>query len=66
MHIVQFLDMHSHFKKGLGWWSEQASESVHADFEKLWLRYKRNMNHPEYRRQLFKCCVTYNARHYGD
>ena len=53
MHVAQFL----HYKKtqsgpmpiprprGLDFWSEQASESVHHDFEKFWEQgYKRQLS----------------------
>ena len=43
VHVPQFLERHMNFQKGLGYWSEQASESVHSDFDSLWVRssYKR-------------------------
>ena len=51
--------------KGLGVWSEQASESVHHDFSSLWAAgsYKRALCHKDYESQLYKCVVTYNSRH---
>ena len=53
------------FSRGLGYWSEQASESVHNDFHSLWVgaSYKRGLTHPAYALQLKTCVATYNARH---
>ena len=64
VHVPQFLQ-HQNLVKGLGFWSEQASETVHRDFDDLWVegRYKRALGHTEYSNQLFKCVVTYNSRH---
>ena len=38
------------FLRGLGYWSEQVSESVHPDFIRVWETgaYKRSLGHPEY------------------
>ena len=48
----------------LGVFSEQASESVHQDFQKFWdTRYKRAMGHPEYSNKLLKSIVEYNSKH---
>ena len=49
----------------LGFWSEQASESVYYDWYKLWVdnKYKRELDHKDYNKQLLKCGVTYNSRH---
>ena len=66
-HVAQFL----HFKnpqdgpkRGLGYWSEQAGESVHHDFEVFWERgYKRQIDSPDYMQQSLKCISTYAARH---
>ena len=63
VHVPQFLaDKEG---KGLGVWSEQASESVHHDFSSLWAAgsYKRALCHKDYESQLYKCVVTYNLRH---
>ena len=66
-HVVEFLNRQTGvFKgKGLGFWSEQASESVHYDWYKLWVdnKYKRELDHKDYNKQLLKCGVTYNSRH---
>lgn len=64
VHVAQFLERQNR-NKGLGFWSEQASESVHKDFDSLWVgsSYKRGIGHPQYSSQLMKCVVTYNSRH---
>ena len=49
--------------KGLGFWSEQASESVHSDFKKHWAKYVRELDHPDYAKQFKKCGVSYNSNH---
>ncbi len=49
---------------GLGFWSEQASESVHADFSRMWERcFKMALSQPSYARQLLTCVVQYNSQH---
>ena len=65
VHVPQFLEKYRHLGFGLGFYSEQASEAVHCDFDSLWTgnKYKRSMSHDEYTRQLFKTVVTYNSRH---
>jgi hypothetical protein len=63
VHVPQFLADKG--GKGLGVWSEQASESVHYDFGNLWVggSYKRALCHADYASKLFRCVVTYNSRH---
>ena len=65
VHVPQFLIRQKCPNKGLGHWSEQASEAVHSDFDSLWVgsSYKRAMSHKEYGTQLHKCVITYNSRH---
>ena len=66
-HVVQFLDRQkqAYPGKGLGYWSEQASESVHYDWDNLWTgnKYKRELKDKNHDTQLKKCGVTYNSRH---
>ena len=68
-HIHQFLERQKArgLNFGLSYWSEQASECVHKDFESLWTgsSYKRERIHPEYSSHLLNCVVTYNSRHVG-
>lgn len=54
VHIAQFLNRKKSSNKGLGYWSEQASEIVHSDFDSLWVGsgYKRAMSHKDYSSQL--------------
>lgn len=65
VHVTQFLNRQQPLNKGLGYWSEQASETVHSDFDSLWVgsSYKRAMSHKDYGSQLHKCVITYNSRH---
>ena len=37
VHVPQLLLCQGILQKGLGYWSEQASESVHSDFKSLWI-----------------------------
>ena len=52
-------------KSHFDFWSEQASESVHYDFGKLWAdsHYKRALTNPNYAKQFLKCNITYNSHH---
>ena len=69
-HVIQFLDRKkdSHPGKGLGHWSEQATETIHSDFDNMYVgsKYIRPLNHPEYADKLFACVVTYDSSHVGD
>ena len=59
-HVGEFC---SRKNAGLAKYSEQASESVHHDFKVTWERYKYNMSHPDYAKQLRTCVVKYNSEH---
>ena len=50
---------------GLGFWSEQASESVHHDFNHFWetRKFKPDLGDDNYDSNLLKCIVAYNSRH---
>ncbi|KAK6178470.1 hypothetical protein SNE40_013256 [Patella caerulea] len=61
-HVEAFIDRQGR-EKGLGYFSEQASESVHADFSLMWRRYKREIEHSEYGTKLLACVVAYSPRH---
>ena len=65
VHVPQFLQRNGEGKKGLGYWSEQASESVHRDWDKLWVdsSYKRALSHKDYQKKLLACAIRYNSRH---
>ena len=51
-------------KRGLGFSSEQASESAHRDFRAKWEQgYKENEAHKNYHKRLLDCVVHYNSGH---
>ena len=67
--VPQFLDL-QHTKPefegfGLGFWSKQLFESFHHDFKTMWEQcgYIRDIDNPQYDKQLNKCVYTYNGRH---
>ena len=44
--------------------TEQASESVHSDFEQFWEQgFKRQLGSPDYQLKALQCISTYAARH---
>ena len=48
----------------MGFWSEQAFESVHADFKKFWANRKVGAYHEDLpTKALFEAVLAYNARH---
>lgn len=50
--------------RGLGPWSEQASEAAHHDFLATWSRFKvRSLEHPEFQNRLFRAVSAYNIYH---
>jgi hypothetical protein len=57
-HIEEFC---KHDSGGLGKFSEQASEAVHADFKKIWARYKIAETHPEFPSKFLKSVQFYNT-----
>ena len=59
-HVKEFCASH---QKGLRFWSEQASETVHSDFEKTWLRYKVGDQSSIYINQLLKAVKDYCSKH---
>ena len=68
VHVRQFLNFNNPQqgpRRGLGFWSEQASESVHHDFEVHWESgYKRPISlREDYKVQALLCISTYAARH---
>ena len=48
---------------GLGYWSEQAFESVHADFKVEWEKVKVNYDHPDFSKKMLSCLSRYVSRH---
>ena len=59
-HIAEFCERKG---CGLGPYSEQASESVHHDFNKIWLHFKRPYSHSDFADHLLKALQVYNSRH---
>ena len=59
-HVIPFCELK---EKGLGYYSEQASESVHYDFKTTWSNYSRKMNDPKYGEKLLSAVVNYNSHH---
>lgn len=59
-HVPQFCVEH---QRGLAFFSEQAVESVHADFKKTWNKYKVDKSHPSYSRRLLQAVCEYNSSH---
>lgn len=49
--------------RGLGYFSEQSVESVHADFKSTWNKYKVSDSHPEFSIKLLRAVQEYNAKH---
>lgn len=56
-------DFCEEMQSGLGFFSEQAMESVHADFKKIWEKYKVSIDHPEYLKRLLSAICEYNGSH---
>ena len=56
-------DFCSQRKMGLGYYSEQAMESVHFDFAAMWCNYCVHENHPDYEKRLFRAIIEYNSSH---
>ena len=67
VHVRQFLERRQAegLNHGLGYYSEEASEAAHYDFEKLWVGrgYKRDIGHPEYASNAEEALVKYNSGH---
>lgn len=59
-HVTYFC---SKMHRGLGFFSEQAMESVHSDFQKTWAKYKVKSINPEYAVKLLKAVREYNSCH---
>ena len=68
-HVIDFLEHQNEgksVKRGLGFWSEQAGEQVHSDFERnVWIgqSFKREMSHPEYREKTKSALALYASSH---
>ena len=61
-HASEFLEMMGG-EHGLGFYSEQAMESMHKELKKDWQGEKLDENHPKYREKLCKTVVRVNGKH---
>ena len=63
-HILDWYDLKG-TSRGLGWYSEQATEHAHTAWSDVWVnrRFKRNFNHPDYGKQLKSAMATFNSEH---
>lgn len=59
-HVEDFCDLKN---IGLGFYSEQAMEAVHFDFNSFWQRYKVPIKNPEYSSKLKRALCAYNSLH---
>ena len=59
-HVIPFCEKH---EKGLGFFSEQAFEAVHADFKKTWKNYKVDESNPQFGEKLLQATLKYNFKH---
>lgn len=59
-HVKQFCQ---HYGVGLGFFSEQAFESVHYDFNQTWADYKTNTESDHFKTKLLRCVSVYNSNH---
>lgn len=59
-HIKDFCASH---RLGLAHWSEQAIESIHADFKKTWARYAVGCKNQRYGEQLLNAVKDYASKH---
>lgn len=59
-HVKQFCKT---FDIGLGFFSEQAFESVHHDYTKTWQNFKVNVDNPDYGEKLLRAVCSYNCKH---
>ena len=66
-HIIEFLDLVNRdtedMPKGLGYFSEQAFESVHSDMAIQWDKVKVGKHHAEFGQRLKSFVISYNAKH---
>ena len=62
-HVETFLRSKGNIH-GLGHWTEQALEAVHADFKKTWAIRKVPAKHPDFAKFLKNVVCAYNIRHF--
>lgn len=61
-HLEEFLEMKGGVN-GAGFWSEQAPESCHKEFESEWENNKMMETQPDYLGKLKKTVVRFNGKH---
>ena len=49
---------------GLGYWTEQALESVHQDFGQFWEKRKVGIHHESYQQNILESVCAYNKKHF--
>lgn len=59
-HVKEFCEKNG---LGLGFFSEQAMESVHFDFKSTWEINKVTIDHPDYPKKLLRAVCQYNSLH---
>ena len=59
-HVPEFCQLK---KVDLGKFSEQASESVHSDFQKTWQRFAVPLSHEQAAKRLLQAVIKYNSLH---
>lgn len=59
-HVAEFCEIKN---MGLGYFSKQAIESVHYDFQNIWEQHKVAKNHPEYFKKFLRATCAYNSLH---
>lgn len=59
-HVKEFCSRH---REGLGYYGEQAMESVHHDFKAVWARYCTSEANPTYSARLLNAVIEYNSLH---
>ena len=60
-HVSEFCDKR---QRGLAAFSEQASESVHHDFQTVWSNFRiKETDHPSYGSRLLRAVCQYNSQH---
>ena len=59
-HVPDFCDSKG---KGLGFYSEQASEAVHCDYKKTWKNHKVHETNPKFPSNLLAATLKYNCKH---
>ena len=60
-HLSEYLEMDG---MGCGLLSEHTGESLHSDFQNLWLNYKvKDIESPSFGKNLLRAVVAYNSSH---